>query len=48
MPISSEFLAAVKKGKQLTIDFKNLAEKTITIPVSLDGFGDAYDKIAKS
>jgi len=44
-PISPEMLATLQKGKQLQISFKNLADKPITVPLSLDGFSDAYAKI---
>ena len=46
-PVTPEVLAILKKGKQLTIGFQNLAEKPITVPLSLDGFGDAYDKMQR-
>ena len=46
-PITPEMLAVLKKGKQLTVGFQNLAEKPITVPLSLDGFGDAYDKMQR-
>jgi invasion protein IalB len=45
MPISTEMLATLQKGKQLQVSFKNLAEKSITVPLSLNGFSDAYAKI---
>jgi len=44
-PVSTEMLATLQKGKQLQVSFKNLAEKLITVPLSLDGFSDAYAKI---
>ena len=47
-PVAPEALAVLRKGKQLKIGFKNLAEKPITVPLSLDGFGDAFDKMQKS
>ena len=47
-PISSDLLALLRRGKQLTIEFKNLANNAITVPVSLDRFGDAYGKIPKA
>ena len=46
-PVSTQTKGALTKGKQLTIDFKNSAEKTVSIPLSLDGFAAAYDKIAR-
>jgi invasion protein IalB len=46
-PVSPEVLATLRRGKQLKIGFQNLAEKPITVPLVLDGFGDAYDKMQK-
>jgi invasion protein IalB len=43
--ISPELLAALKSGKQLKILFQDLAKETITIPMSLNDFTAAYDKI---
>jgi invasion protein IalB len=43
--ISPEMLAALKSGKQLKILFQDLAKETITIPMSLNDFTAAYDKI---
>jgi invasion protein IalB len=47
-PISPEFLAALRKGKELSIEFKDLASTAITVPVSLDGFPEAYAKMPSS
>ena len=46
-PVTPETLAVLKKGKQIKISFQNLAEKPITVPLSLDGFGEAYEKMLK-
>ena len=46
-PITPEVLAALRKGKQLTIGFQDLKEKPITVPLSLNGFAEAYDKMQK-
>lgn len=46
-PVTPETLALLKKGKQIKISFQNLAEKPITVPLSLDGFGEAYEKMLK-
>jgi invasion protein IalB len=43
--VTPETLAALKKGKQLTIGFETLARKPIKVPLSLSGFEDAYDKL---
>jgi invasion protein IalB len=45
--VTPETLAVLKKGKQIKISFQNLAEKPITVPLSLDGFGEAYEKMLK-
>jgi invasion protein IalB len=45
--ISADVLATLKKGKQLKVSFQTLAEKPVTVPLSLDGFDQSYDKIAK-
>jgi invasion protein IalB len=47
-PTSADFLAQLRKGKQVSVAFKNLAEKEIKVPLSLDGFGDAYAKVPSS
>ena len=46
-PIASDVLAALKRGTQLTVGFQNLAQKPIRFSLSLDGFGQAYDRIEK-
>jgi invasion protein IalB len=38
-------LAALRKGQQLTIDFKDVTKKQITVPLSLAGFAEAYDGV---
>ena len=45
IPISPEMLAALKAGKQLKISFQDLAKETIAIPMPLNDFTAAYDKI---
>ena len=45
IPISPETLNALRAGKQLKISFQDLAKETITIPLSLNDFSAAYDKI---
>jgi invasion protein IalB len=45
IPVSPEMLAALKSGKQLKILFQDLAKETITIPMPLNDFAAAYDKI---
>jgi invasion protein IalB len=38
-------MSALRKGKQLKVDFTNLAEKPVSLALSLEGFGSAYEKI---
>jgi invasion protein IalB len=45
--VSPDVLATLRKGTQLKIGFQNLAEKPITVPLSLDGFGEGYEKMEK-
>jgi invasion protein IalB len=46
-PATPEVVARLKAGKQLIVGFQNLAQKPISVPLSLDGFGEAYDKVQK-
>ena len=43
--ITPELLGALKSGKQLKVLFQNLAKETITVPMPLNDFAAAYDKI---
>jgi invasion protein IalB len=43
--ITSELLGALKSGKQLKVSFQNLAKETIMVPMPLNDFAAAYDKI---
>ncbi len=45
MPISNEMLQEMAKGKQMSVTFQNLNKQDIGVPVSLNGFMVAYDKI---
>jgi invasion protein IalB len=47
-PLSPEVLAQLRKGKQVNVAFKSLAEKEVKVPLQLDGFGDAYAKVPSS
>ncbi|OAF10015.1 invasion protein B [Bradyrhizobium centrolobii] len=44
-PIAPDLLAMLKSGKQLKVSFQNMAKETITIPMPLNDFAAAYDKI---
>jgi invasion protein IalB len=47
-PLAPDVLSQLRKGKQVNVAFKNLAEREIKVPLSLDGFGDAYGKVPSS
>jgi invasion protein IalB len=44
-PVAPDLLAAFKSGKQLKVSFQNMAKETIAIPMPLNDFAAAYDKI---
>jgi invasion protein IalB len=44
-PITPDFLAALRSGKQFKVSFQNLGKEVITIPMPLADFAAAYDKI---
>jgi len=44
-PIAPDLLASLKSGKQLKVSFQNMAKETIAIPMPLNDFAAAYDKI---
>ncbi|MGY3240077.1 invasion protein IalB [Bradyrhizobium sp. USDA 4472] len=44
-PIAPDLLASLKSGKQLKVSFQNMANETIAIPMPLNDFAAAYDKI---
>ena len=44
-PIAPDLLAALRSGKQLKVSFQNMAKETIAIPMPLNDFAAAYDKI---
>ena len=45
MQISAELIGALKSGKRLTLTFQNMAKNNIVVPMALDNFADAYQKI---
>jgi invasion protein IalB len=45
MQISPELIASLKAGKRLTMTFQNLAKNNVVVPMALDNFADAYQKI---
>jgi invasion protein IalB len=47
-PLPPDVLAQLRKGKQVNVAFKNLAENEVKVPLQLDGFGDAYAKVPSS
>jgi len=44
-PINAELLASLRSGKQMKVSFQNMAKETIAIPMPLNDFAAAYDKI---
>jgi len=44
-PIAPDLLAALRSGEQLKVSFQNMAKETIAIPMPLNDFAAAYDKI---
>ncbi|WP_298873094.1 invasion associated locus B family protein [uncultured Bradyrhizobium sp.] len=44
-PIAPDLLASLRSGKQLKVSFQNMAKETIAIPMPLNDFAAAYDKI---
>ncbi|MDN4982819.1 invasion associated locus B family protein [Bradyrhizobium arachidis] len=44
-PIAPDLLASLRTGKQLKVSFQNMAKETIAIPMPLNDFAAAYDKI---
>lgn len=44
-PVAPDLLAALRSGKQLKVSFQNMAKETIAIPMPLNDFAAAYDKI---
>jgi invasion protein IalB len=45
VPLSPDMINAMRAGKQLKVIFQDLAKETIAIPMSLNDFTAAYDKI---
>lgn len=45
MPIDDTLLKSLQTGKTLSISFKSLEKKEITVPISLSGFKEAYAKL---
>jgi invasion protein IalB len=45
LPIDGALLKSLESGKTLSIVFKSLEKKDITVPISLSGFKEAYQKL---
>jgi invasion protein IalB len=45
LAVTPDMVTALKSGKQLKVLFQDLAKETITIPMSLNDFAAAYDRI---
>ena len=45
MPLSAEMISAMKAGKLFKITLQTMAKENISIPLTLDNFAEAYQKI---
>jgi invasion protein IalB len=45
MQITPELIASLKAGKRLTMTFQNLAKNNVAVPLGLENFADAFQKI---
>ncbi len=45
MQMSPELIASLKAGKRLTMTFQNLAKNNVAVPLELENFADAFQKI---
>lgn len=45
MPLKAELIGALKTGKQLTLTSQNMAKNNVVVPMGVDNFADAYQKI---
>lgn len=43
--LSAAFLTALKGGKRLSLTFQNMAKSNVVLPVPLDNFAAAFQKI---
>ena len=44
-PIARELLTAMQRSDKMVMSFQDLQKRTITVPVPLAGFADAYQKL---
>ncbi len=44
-PLAADLIAAMKSGKEFKVSFQNLSKESIAIPLPLNDFASAYDKI---
>ena len=44
-PLPADMLAAMKAGKKLAVIFQNLQKENITVPLPLENFAEAFQKI---
>jgi invasion protein IalB len=44
-PLPADMLAAMKAGKKLGVTFQNLQKENITVPLPLENFAEAFQKI---
>jgi invasion protein IalB len=43
--VNGDFMTELRTGSSMDIIFRNLAQKPVTVPVSLEGFGGTYDRL---
>ena len=44
-PIAKDMLATMQKAEKLIVTFQDLQKQTITVPMPLAGFAEAYQKL---
>jgi invasion protein IalB len=44
-PVGKDMLAALQKAEKLIVTFQDLQKQTITVPMPLAGFAEAYQKL---
>ncbi len=48
MLIGSNVIAALKAGKRLSLTFQDIAKNKIVLPIALDNFAEAFQRINES
>jgi invasion protein IalB len=45
MPLSSDLLTALKRGKRLSISLQDMAKKDVVLPFPLNNFAQVFQKV---